>query len=157
MPGPYKLIGQDGHLTITELPDTPDFSAVTGVTFPLVIPVTAWTGDVQSELKNVTDTAAGGWQALIGGIKKGVFTFAGFWDAGQGAVTLATLLAPGRPVEVTLRLGKYKVTGGGTPTTAAPYAIAATIVVGSLKFTNDAKEAITFECSGESTGPVVLA
>jgi predicted secreted protein len=157
---PQKILGSGGSLVVTAMPATADYLTIpNGLTLPVTIPVESWEGTVNSDLQDVSDTASGGWQELIAGFRDLEATLTGWWDATTDAVSLAAILSPGRPITFALLLGAYKVTVSlGVPVgTTTPGAVTGTAFVGTFKITNATKEAIKWEVTIKSTGPVTIS
>jgi len=108
-----------------------------------VYPVSTWSVDVKNGVEDVTDTASGAWVSKIPGISEAEISFTAFW--GSAVAELSTAFAIGTAVAASLAIGS----GGGT--------VSGTFIIGSFKITNPAKNAVTFECTGQSTGTVTFA
>ena len=153
------LIGSGGNVTVTDFAVTADFPAVTlpsGVTLPLIQPVTEWSVSIANDTQETTDTGTGGWATFIAGINswEGSATF--FWDAAVTTLTAAAVFSPGRPISLGLKLGKYKITlptGDDAPTFGASgYTLAGDALVSSFAIKNNVKGAVEITVGFKGVG-----
>lgn len=122
-----KLIGMGGSVTVSSTS----------------YPVTEWSANFTNEVQDVTDTGSGGWVARLASVNSCEATFTVYWGAVSG--NLASAFAVGNTVAASLVIG------------ASSQSVSGNFIISSFTIKNAAKEAVTFECTAQSTGAVTIA
>lgn len=107
-----------------------------------VIPVSEWSANFSNEVQDVTDTGSNGWVARLKSTSSCEASVRAFW--GGTAAVLSTVLAIGTTVTLTLTVG-----GGSEEITGS-------FIVSGFTMTNNAKNAVEFSATLQSTGEITV-
>lgn len=106
--------------------------------------ITHWELDLHNGILETTNTSTSGYETYIAGVTGASGRIAAHWDSSKQPTESAPNLVPGQIVTATFKVGTSAKT------------FSASVIVESLKTTNDVKGSVDYEANVRTTGTITL-